>query len=104
MTSGLETVLLLSPMIKAKTKYEKEHMAAVADLGCIICGGIAELHHPLRGGGKRVNHMDVIPLCPRHHNRPFTHGVAFHAGKKTWQAKYGTERELLDRVNKLLEY
>lgn len=92
-------------MIKAKTKAEKEHLAKVAALGCIVCGAPAEIHHILEGrrGGKRNNHTDVLPLCPPHHNRPFTHGVAIHAGRKTWEEKFGTEEELLVLVTDLLE-
>ena len=42
---------------KAKTKDEKLHMRAVADLGCIIChkmgypGSPAELHHIISNTG-----------------------------------------------------
>jgi len=90
--------------MKGKTKEEKEHLSAVAELGCLICQMPAEVHHILegRGGGKRDNHFDVIPLCPKHH-RTGGWGVAIHAGKKTWQAKYGSERALLDEVNRRLK-
>jgi hypothetical protein len=85
-------------------------MAAVAELGCIACivmdiiDSPAEIHHVRfkAGASQRSSHMDVIGLCPPHHNRPFTHGVAIHAGQETWEKKYGTEEELLELTNKLL--
>lgn len=80
---------------------EKSHMAKVARLGCMICGQEAQIHHcgTHMGGGR--NHMRVIPLCVVHH----TGGgylVAIHAGKKAWQEKYGTEEELLAKVEILI--
>ena len=34
-------------------KGDKEHMARIAELGCIICGMPAEVHHIGRQGGQR---------------------------------------------------
>jgi hypothetical protein len=95
--------------IKPPTKAESEHMAAVAELGCIACivmdiiDSPAECHHTRAkaGAGQRSSHMDVIPLCPPHH-RTGGYGVAFHAGKIAFEQKFGTEEELLERTNKLL--
>lgn len=91
------------------TKDEKRHMSKVAELGCIVCRregyGIspAELHHPRAnaGMGQRASNFDVIPLCPAHH-RIGGHGIAIHAGQKTFEARYGTEAELLEATNALL--
>ncbi|MFD1121848.1 Ref family recombination enhancement nuclease [Methylophilus flavus] len=92
------------------TKAEKNHLNRVAGLGCIVCLNLgypncpAEIHH-LRygvGAGQRSNHYNVIPLCPDHH-RNGGHGVAFHAGKLAFEAKFGTERELWFQVNGLLK-
>ena len=96
-------------MIKAKTKAEAAHMAAVSELGCIACivTGIidspAECHHVRfkAGASQRSSHMDIIGLCPPHH-RTGGYGVAFHAGKIAFEQKFGTEEELLERTNKLL--
>lgn len=92
------------------TAAERRHMDAVARMGCIVCRNLgygaspAELHHPrMRNGlAKRASHFDVLPLCPAHH-RTGGVGVAFHAGKLTWEAKYGTEAELLEQVRRELE-
>lgn len=89
------------------TKAEARHMSAVAALGCIVCRNLnlgqspAELHHPrsLAGLSQRASHFDVIPLCPAHH-RTGGVGVALHAGQRTWEAKYGTESELLEQVRR----
>ena len=96
-------------MIKAKTKAEAAHMAAVSEIGCLACHVIgiidspAECHHVRfkAGGWQRSSHMDVIPLCHPHH-RTGGYGVAFHAGRVAWELKFGTEAELLERTNKLL--
>lgn len=91
-------------MKKPATAQERKHLARVAALGCLICGCQAEIHHIRARGsmGKRSSHFETISLCPRHH-RTGGHGVAIHAGQKTFEAKYGTEEELLDRVNWLLK-
>ena len=78
------------------TKAEQEHLIAVANLGCLVCGAGAEIHHVRRGQGlgQRASHMEVLPLCFFHH-RTGPLGVAFHAGSRAWQAIHGTEQELL---------
>lgn len=85
-------------------KAEKAYMAKVADLGCIICGNNhVVIHHitTLRGFGGRASHYDVLPLCVQHHDGGKL-GVAVHAGVKTWEAKFGTQIELLEKVKELL--
>lgn len=76
-------------------------MSRVADLGCCVCRLLghgetpAEIHHISTGGkSKRAGHREVIPLCHMHH-RNGGHGVAIHAGRPTWEAKYKTEAEFL---------
>ena len=90
-------------MTRRLTVAEREHLAAVAALGCLICAMPAEVHHIRHqvGAGRRASHFKTIPLCPTHH-RLGNHGVAIHAGKKTWEAKFGTELELLEKVKGLL--
>jgi hypothetical protein len=86
------------------TRAQRLHLERVQSLGCIICRRPAEIHHLREGVGKgqKSNHFRVIPLCPEHH-RTGGHGVAFHAGKKTWQEIFGTEEKLMEKVNILLE-
>ncbi len=89
---------------RAKTKAEKDHMARVAELGCIICQQPAELHHirEMQGMGSKASNLDVIGLCHRHH-RTGGYGIAFHAGRKAFEANFGTQRELLRKTKDKLE-
>ena len=93
------------PMKRRPTKAERAYMTRVAELGCVICGCPAEIHHCRAGQGlgQRATHIGgVIPLCPMHH-RSGGHGIAFHAGKRTWQDKFGTEAEHLQTVEHQLK-
>lgn len=91
------------------TKAEKQHLGRVAALGCIVCrnegfGETPACCHHIRAGqgmGQRASDFEVIPLCGIHHQQG-GHGVAIHAGQKAWEARYGTERELLTQVRQLL--
>lgn len=93
-------------MSKSKTKAEKLHLDRVAALGCIVCKSMgyedtpAEIHHCSKGTGLavRADNYHVIPLCAMHH-RQGGYGVAIHAGRKTWEQRYGTESDLLAQVN-----
>jgi hypothetical protein len=89
-------------MSTVPTALQKRRFARVAEIGCIICGGIAEIHHCGTAMGRRKNHDLVIPLCHSHH-RSGGYGVAIHAGKKAWEEIYGTEQELLEKVSKMVD-
>ena len=87
------------------SKAEKEHMARVAALSCVVCRNLglgdtpATVHH-LRdktGVGRRASHYEVIPLCLLHHQTG-GYGGAFHAGPAEWERRYGTQRELLEQT------
>lgn len=87
------------------TKTDRIWLSRVAALGCIVCKNLgfgetpAEIHHVRtgQGAGQRADHRKTIPPCHQHH-RVGGHGVAIHAGKKTWEQKYGSETELLIQV------
>ncbi len=100
------------------TKAERAVMDEIAALGCLVvlsvedewgfvnkvrCEKPAQLHHPLEGAGmgQRNPHADVLPLCPPHHQTGGL-GVAIHAGQETWEEKFGTEAELLEKRDELL--
>jgi hypothetical protein len=96
-------------MAKSKTKAERHHMSKVAATGCIACRKIgfedtpAELHHIRNGQGmsQRASNYEVIPLCPTHHR----HGKnSIHLGKLSFEAEFGTERELLAEVHNEIGY
>lgn len=89
----------------------KAHLRRIAEMGCIVClrEGLgkspAEVHH-IRAGqgmGQRADDTEAIPLCPLHH-RLGGHGVAFHAGPRAFERRFGTERELLDDVRRRLRH
>jgi len=95
-------------MKKAATAAEKRHMSAVAEHGCIVCRREfnqytpACLHHPRfdAGMGQRAPHSDVIPLCFTHHQgKEGIHVI----GRKTWEYRYGTERELLKQTQEMMK-
>jgi hypothetical protein len=57
------------------------------------------VHHVL-SGGRRIGHLSTLPLCdPGHHQGGQSLGmVSRHPWKAQFEAKYGTEQELLDRL------
>ena len=92
-----------------RTKNERAYLAKVAEMGCIVCSDMripdspAECHHPTGAGwGRRSSHFECIPLCPPHH-RTGGYGIALHAGTKEWEKLYGTQAELVKRVQKELD-
>lgn len=59
---------------KAPTAAERAHMAYVASLPCLVCGGRATVHHvtaSIHGGRLTRRHDRVVPLCPMHHQAVF---------------------------------
>ena len=76
---------------------DRQHLSAVAELGCCICGQPAEIHHVRRYGEKR-KHSQVIPLCPYHH-RIGGRGGSIHAGKESWINNFGYEDVWLEWVS-----
>lgn len=89
-------------MTKQPTKAERERWGQVRDLGCIVrkhggCSGRVTLHHCGTGMGRKKDHSKVIPLCWMHHLG--AEGVdGKKISKREWQRKYGTEKELLEKV------
>jgi hypothetical protein len=56
---------------KEPTAMERRHMNRVAAMGCLACGGEAELHH-VTGYADRMGRLPrsnqlIAPLCPLHH-------------------------------------
>ncbi len=59
---------------KKPTLAEKRHMARIAEMPCLVCGGRATVHHvtaKIEGGRISRRHDRVVPLCPRHHQIQF---------------------------------
>lgn len=83
-------------MKKQRTKEEKDHLSLVASLHCCVCGAHppSSCHHIRDGLGiaQRAADEDTIPLCHYHHQG----AEGFHTlGKRAWEAKYGSQRDLL---------
>jgi hypothetical protein len=83
---------------------ERAYMARVAELACACrhCKSRCQELHPPRGlefgtgMSLKASHMLVIPLCQKHHHE-------FHnLGRKTWEARYGTQAEMIEWVRSVL--
>ena len=88
-------------MINRPTKAQRKRWGLVADLGCIVCGNTAEIHHCHTSMGCRKNHDLVIPLCCDCHRGGY--GVGIHGGKAEFEARNGTEAALLEKVSRLVD-
>lgn len=94
---------------RAPTVEEREWMDSIVRYGCIACiidGNPTRptaVHHILRGG-RRLGHLYTLPLCdPGHHQNGAALGiVSRHPFKARFEAIYGTEFELLDRLQEAL--
>jgi len=80
-----------------KIYYEK-----LVSLGCICCRKIgfqdspAEIHHINEGRiGKRASFRMCLPLCPNHHRNGIE---SYHYSPKKFNAKWGSQKELLQEV------
>lgn len=82
---------------------EKRFMDQMGALPCIAClkdgrtNHTISLHH-IDGRTKPGAHFLVLPLCGPHHQQDDTdlrQRISLHGRKATFQARYGTERELL---------
>ena len=81
------------------TKAEKLHMQKMVEYGCIICRHFEEvvdlppcsIHHIRDHTGLGMKDKDMIPLCHYHHQGKM--GI-HHIGKKDWEEKYDTQRNL----------
>lgn len=93
---------------KTPTKQEREWMTAIVEYGCIACQMDGNLPRPtavhhIVSGGRRMGHLFTLPLCDTpqggHHQNGDALGlVSVHPWKKRFEAKYGTQLELLARL------
>lgn len=92
----------------------KARFSALSRIGCIVCRiqfqAYSEpvIHHltgvtsTRRGLGGKADDEETLPLCPRHHAH-HGHGVSLHDGVKAWEDAYGSQFELLDITNGMIE-
>lgn len=94
------------PGKRTPTVLEQRWMDAIVAYGCIAChvGGFGysespAVHHILRGG-RRLGHLFTLPLCdPGHHQGgELNFKISRHPWKARFEAKYGTELELLAKL------
>jgi hypothetical protein len=56
---------------KGPSAMEQRHWSRIAELGCLVCGGEATIHHVTgyadRMGRLPRSHQCVAPLCRHHH-------------------------------------
>lgn len=105
---------------KPATKAEKAHFEAIKSIGCLAClqlslpmqCGPTEAHH-LLSGGKRRGHAFVVPLGAWHHRAVIWYSLNAHQmteqfgpslakGSKPFHAMFGSDDELLAKVNELI--
>ena len=97
------------------TAEEKRHMDRVSQIGCIVCrlqgfyGVPSEIHH-VYGKTKKAkgdfkgSHFYVLPLCFEHHRMGSDREpISRHPYKKRFVDAYGTEEELLGKVQEILD-
>lgn len=88
-----------TPRIKPGRVGNPKHLAWIASLPCCVCGARpVEVHH-IRDGqvgtGQRAGDDETIPLCPAHHRLG---PDAFHSAPRSWEERFGTQREHLARI------
>lgn len=98
---------------KHRTKAHQRRFQQLQELGCVCCRQAGcgyvppDIHHIL-DGGRRKSHDDTIPLCPYHHRGIQSEfgvypGPSLADGKKPFEAEWGTQKELLRKVNQYLK-
>lgn len=95
------------------TKYERQRIESFRHIGCIVSGSPQYDVHHLVEGGVRLGHLFTIPLHPWfHRGYDYGHGQAhmtanygpsLELDKGAFEDKYGTERQLLAKVNRKLK-
>ena len=98
------------------TKAERARLSRLKEMPCIACGrhGV-DVHHIVDKGYRKHSggHMATIPLCPWCHrgeqdelmtvaDMAQFYGPSMKRTKRAFVQRYGTERELLAKVNELI--
>ena len=94
-------------------KANKARFEALTELGCIVCllhqniKTPPQIHH-MAGSRTQDGHSKTLPLCYFHHmadlQLPSTDFyISRHPNKKQFENAYGSEYELLTRVDALIK-
>lgn len=99
--------LLKKDKPKNGTKEGREYMERVKRLTCstLSCFRTPCDAHHIRdvntGKGQKSSDFETIPLCKECHQ---TGKYSVHNAKRTWEETNGTQREHVERIQKLLGY
>ena len=90
---------------KKPTAEQQRYHDQVRDLGCLICGQPAAIHHVREGlgMGQAVDHDRVLPLCYSHHQGEELGDISLHGNTKEFEEMYGTEIELEKLLGKCFQ-
>lgn len=95
---------------RSPNAFEKQWHDALASLGCIACyqdgihQPIVSIHH-IDGRTKPNAHIFCLPLCAGHHQDGTGNDkqmIAVHPWKSRFEARYGTQMQLLEVCTTLL--
>ena len=87
--------------LKQPRQKDRDHLARVAALPCVICGyWPVHVHHCIcdRYSQRKASDYETIPLCHEHHMG----AAGIHSGKASWVEKYGPDHGYLPRVADML--
>ena len=79
----------------AQTKAEREWVAILAQLPCVVCdaAGPSEVHEPEQGLW-----FSAMPLCPDCHRHPIR---GWHGARQGWSARKMTELKAINKGVKM---
>lgn len=91
------------------TIAEQSWISDMLQIGCIACivdskpVSLPEVHHML-SGGRRLGHMFTLPICFFHHRsgRNDQEVVSRDQNQRRFEARYGKESDLLEKVRQLV--
>lgn len=93
----------MNPTAKEKAYWDR----LANEIGCIAClqdgikNNMVSIHH-CDGRTKKGAHMKVLPLCASHHQTGGQDAPSIHPWKARFEAKYGTQEELMIMCRNLL--
>jgi hypothetical protein len=99
--------------LPSATKQQINRWQQAQNVGCVCCclagrlGVPGDIHHIL-SGGRRISHDHTLCLCPWHHRgiegSLETHGPSLALHPRLFKETYGTEKELLEIQNELIQH
>lgn len=94
---------------RTPTKTEKQFWDDLSNfVGCIACrkdgifNSYVSIHH-IDGRTKPDAHKLVLPLCFPHHQGDCKVVPSVHGAKRSFETRYGAQRELLEECHAIIE-